>query len=656
MTSARRQRDAIAPSLFPFLAVLLCTMGALVVILMLVVASAQASAKQVAKQRTEQIEEVESQIKFARQAYEKEYLEGQIDLEKSRLALQHLENHVQELLEELDDLQTTKQLLTSDSQQDQTAEIEESISELEKQLADAKEELTKKLENPDGDKPIFAIIPYDGPNGTHRRPIYLECTGRGLLIQPEGIPLGASDLQPPFGPGNPLDAALRTIRTEFAPENRAVTSTAYPLLIVRPSGIAVYLAARAAMSGWDDQFGYELVDENTELIFPETKPGLKPKVAKALDLARQRQAALVMAMPRKYGRLGENNGTSVYRGPSASTASYNSLSGPNSLGTAVPGSDFSNTQSSRSNTSNGTRGGFSDLASNDNYLNSEPNLSENLGFSRDRSNSDSRNSAGQQFDGTPLLSEQGDSRAFGGGSNGSESGNFGAGGQGSGQSSAASRGTKSSGANGVAGGSSSIEAAQPASASGNQISIPTFGLSQNTGSSSQQSLTTSSTGSPSPSSANRSGSSSQNQVNSQQSQQNVRASEQGLNGQSGAATRSVANSRGRNWAWSEGPRTQTPVVRSIRLVCANDHWLILPDAGKKSGEVRIEFDGSPRERAERLAKLIHSRVESWGLALSGGYWKPILVAEVQPGADWRYDQLLRLLEHSGLEVRRRIAR
>ena len=33
----------------------------------------------------------------------------------------------------------------------------------------------------------YAIIPYDGPNQTRRRPIYIECSADAVILQPEGI-------------------------------------------------------------------------------------------------------------------------------------------------------------------------------------------------------------------------------------------------------------------------------------------------------------------------------------------------------------------------------------------------------------------------------------------------------------------------------------
>ncbi len=240
MSRPRKQRDSFVQSLFPFLAVLLSTMGALVLLLMLIVNQAQANAKQMALEKREQLEDAESKLEMLRGTFEEQLGERRLELERKRLALQHLEKHIQELIEEMKSLERTAQLLANKQTEDKStqSESDEKITQLEKQLADAKVDLEKKLDNPVGNKPIFAIIPYQGTNGTHRRPIYLECNEKGVTIQPEGILIGLADLRPPYGPGNPLDAAIRTVRSRFAPANGALTSTAYPLLVVRPSGVS----------------------------------------------------------------------------------------------------------------------------------------------------------------------------------------------------------------------------------------------------------------------------------------------------------------------------------------------------------------------------------------------------------------------------------
>ncbi len=112
--------------------------------------------------------------------------------------------------------------------------------------------------------------------------------------------IGLKDLRPPYGPGNPLDAALRAARTYYSPDGAALNAAAYPLLVVRSSGIRTYALARMAMAGWDDQFGYELIEDDMELDFPPSETRLGKELERTLATARDRQAALVMAMPGRY--------------------------------------------------------------------------------------------------------------------------------------------------------------------------------------------------------------------------------------------------------------------------------------------------------------------------------------------------------------------
>lgn len=732
MSRTSRQRDSLTPSLFPFLAVLLCTMGALVLILMLVVSGAQASAVQIAEQSVHRAEEVESQLKLASHGFQKQLTEAQIELEKKRLGLQHLENHIQELLSELEQLKRTVELADADEKSgkdDQQAQAE-AISELERQLLEANDKLKQKLDKPEGDKPIFAIIPYDGPNGTHRRPIYLECTERGIRIQPEGVLLQVSDLEPPYGPGNPLDAALRTIRAQYAPANHAVTSTAYPLLVVRPSGIRSYAMARAAMSGWDDQFGYELIGEDVDLAFPEGEPGLALKITQALDLARERQAALIVAMPQKYRGFserdrpltggsgsGENgsggSGSGGYGSGEYSSEQYGSGSYAGSAATQAGSGTAEHSAGERGGWANASFDGSSSGGSGDG-LQAQPSTGARgssadslLGFGGSAASAAAGTSqtdvteqmaAGDSFFGTasgpnnpaggsygPGSSygsasdssrrEPGGAMSVGGsselstgglagtGSGGTSGGRPGDSGNSSAGNSPASGGTPTSaasgsGANGAAGGNSGGSQMSGQPPSGNQMAMP-FKTPGESGGGSQSSSgggSASSAGSASGGSqAGSSGSTSQSSAEASDQQGSPQLSlNKTFNGQKQEAAAPVASRRGRGWAWSQGPRTQTPVGRSIRVQCLADRWIVLPDSGTANdpAAITITFDISPQQRAEKLAKVVAERVDSWGLALTGGYWKPTLLVDVGPDAEWRFNQLQQLLESSGLEVQR----
>ena len=72
------------------------------------------------------------------------------------------------------------------------------VEELEKLKQEISEEglVVKKLrEEIETAKPRFVIVPHQGPNGTTRRPIYLECTSKGVTIWPEGVVITSWQLE-----------------------------------------------------------------------------------------------------------------------------------------------------------------------------------------------------------------------------------------------------------------------------------------------------------------------------------------------------------------------------------------------------------------------------------------------------------------------------
>ena len=714
MSPRRKQRDNFVQSLFPFLAVLLSTMGALVLLLMLIVNQAQANAKQMATEKKMQIEDAESRLDMLRNTFEEQLDSRRLDLERKRLTLQHLEKHIQELIEELKTIERTAVLLDSKQTEDKATESEKErkITQLEKQLADATIDLKKKLDNPEGNKPIFAIIPYQGTNGTHRRPIYLECTDKGVIIQPEGVTVGVADLRPPYGPGNPLDAAIRTVRSRFAPANGALTSTAYPLLIVRPSGVRTYAMARQAMSGWDDQFGYELIDEQLELTYPESEPGITAEIEQALVLARERQAALMMAMPAKYRQYinqggpasdeelqfaddGSDMGDEWVGGGSGSgsgSGSGNGSSGSNSgtggaqgfrggVATGKNGGGAGGTGGAGG--ANGLRGTGSGTGSQQYGFAGSGNGGA-AGQGGSSIGADGMNTGGVNANGTPggtsyfADGNNGQPGAEGGSYFGSGFGNDGASGGAFGSSNEML--TDGSSRNGAGAGGSSGGAGGGSGAAGGGSGAGGNGTGQANGAGGAASgpggpagMFGGSSGSA-PSGAGGAGAASMGGMNSMadNSMNDPTASPNGnmpqgapslnmdmtRNGQPGNASQQsepVARQRGRNWAWSEGPPSKTAVVRSIRVVCYNDRWVLMQDS-TAGNQVTIPIGQSPQQSAERLAKAITDRVSGWGIALGGGYWKPELVVDIAPGAEARCAQLERLLEGSGLTVKRRTAK
>ncbi|MEM7558504.1 MAG: hypothetical protein AAF394_05220, partial [Planctomycetota bacterium] len=677
--AARVSSEPLAPSLFPFLAVLLCTMGALVLLLMLIVSDAQVTAQEVAQVAEQRKEELQSLADAKLRAQQKQLDDQRFELEQKRLMLQHFEEHIEELTAELTELSEAIQLAQTSAKTEQEKQEQlEKLTELEKQLAEAKKKLAQQLEKPDGDKPVFAVIPYEGPNGTHRRPIYLECRADGLLVQPEGILVSLENLQPPYGPGNPLDAVLRTIRNEYKPKSGAITRTAYPLLLVRPSGVRTYALARAALSSWDDQFGYELIDDDLDLVFPEGVPGLKEKLASTIELARQRQIALARAMPGQYqplqggsggtggsGARGEDTNSSFAGGTRQSSGGVRS--GNRALG-GLPGNGFGATGSGLELAGSG---GFDGRSLGGANRQGSSSLSEDLLATVESSDLAGSNpsTGANSFFGDPSSSladlnlgagQQGGNGASGrNGSGAAESGGSVAGE--ANETAGAEPGSTELGGAGESGQTPSLESfvAQGSGASGRSASA---GSANNaTGSSPSQGSDSGSSGQAGSGSAAASmmgqsmSGSSPGFSTSNPDQDPAAAPQLSLSVEYDKSKQAdpVAARRGRNWAWRDGPRTQTPVVRKVHLHCFADSWVLLPDNGDVNLALTIPFKGTSEQRAVVLAKAIIERVDSWGLALAGGYWKPVLIVDVAPQAAWRFDQLKRLMEGSGLEIKLR---
>lgn len=508
MKRYRTRRATVGVSLFPFLAVLICTMGALIVLLVLVVHMARVDASEdaVTADLTRPPDELMTQK--ADYARRRELLSDQRNqlLERAankRLELSHLEEHIRELEKEWERLRQAATRLKQqvagggvdrDDAAQQLQHLEQSVRAAEDQLNEARAQAARR-------PPVYAIVPYDGPNGTRRRPIYLECVPGGVLIQPEGILFPLSDFQGPLGPGNPLDAALRAIREYYARvAPGAAQGEPYPLLIVRPEGVESYAMARSAMRAWDDEFGYELIDSDMKLKFPEADPQLAQLIRKATSDARSRQAALAAAMPSQFGNQSDIGYVA------------------SSQGGFVPRSEIE------------------------------------------------RRSLGQR------------------------SGGFGRGGD--------SRHIDGQAAGRVAG-----------QAPGE--------TEQTVGGESQRGF---------------------------------------AQGQRGAAIGQgcspLADQRGRNWGLPGANANSTGIVRPLRLALLRDRIILLPDKGEARAPVVVLFEGGMADEMDEFVSKIWDRIDQWGMAVAGGYWKPVLHVHVTQGAEERFEEMKVLLDGSGLEVQR----
>ena len=301
MRRRKKNRTQLSVSLFPFLAVLICTLGVLIVMLVMAVKSADVqSAKKQAEDDSEkqaQIAELDDAVALNQirikgmSSVRPDALEK---LQQSRSHRSYLEGEVRKIKRELEtviaqwnSLQSEAEPVVS-SEKFSEEEGKQALAKLEDSILRVRSEIETKRENSSAIKPtMYVIEPYRGRGGTFRRPIFIECLKDEIVLQPSGIRLRKDEFVLPLQPGNMLDSALLANR-EYWERYDLVGKEGkpYPLAIVRPDGAETFVLVRRAMQSWDDEFGYELVDGGKVLSFGKKDPQLVEEVQEAIEEAR----------------------------------------------------------------------------------------------------------------------------------------------------------------------------------------------------------------------------------------------------------------------------------------------------------------------------------------------------------------------------------
>lgn len=302
-------------NLMPLLDVLLCTMGTLIVILGVINREARLHpakrlpGKSNAKaQQLEQMVEAQEDLQLRIQELNAAKEKTLADLENSRTRLAGVEDssrHLEDQLQSLAD--AAKQLPGSNASDDpQREKLRLELTQLNQRRMQLEIDLQKARANSTRRQPGYAVIPFDEMYKTSRRPIYIECRGDSVILQPEGIVFGPQDFLGPGGPSNPLASALRAAQEYWRNAPRPapdMPNEPYPLLLVRPNGIIGYYLVRDAMSSWDAEFGYELVGEDWKLEYPnQPDPQLQEMENRAVAEARQQLQWLAQVSPELFSR------------------------------------------------------------------------------------------------------------------------------------------------------------------------------------------------------------------------------------------------------------------------------------------------------------------------------------------------------------------
>jgi biopolymer transport protein ExbD len=590
MKSRTTRGNSDTVNLFPFLAVLLCTMGALLVLLVVLAQKAKDQATDrasqqarttrqdprradlAAEEKARTLERQLEQLHRYQQQLDALHAEAKSRQRDEQLRLSHLEEHTRRLEHELAKLYLASEQLKA-TKEKQIVDQEQAEHELAR-LADLVEESCQELETfreESRGKRSYAILPYRGPQGTVRRPIYVECGKEGVVIQPEGIRLTAKDFIAPFDSGNPLAKALRAARdllnTRALKAGESEPPDPYPLFVVRPDGIQQYAVARTAIESWDADFGYEFINKEWSLAYPDTDPELAQAMRHAVLQGRERIAMLIQTAPRRYGRLGFTSFGNTGRTEAGNKQAHGVTDG--ALASTGPMGNFS---------------GGQDI--------------------------------GLQWP-YPADSPRGPTGNMGKGGESIESG-VGDGSQPSGPQPSNLDSSVPFAANGASGGQAG----------------PPGGSSATTGGSAFGSASTRGT------------------MGSQGGTPSAQASG-GLHASSGPPN-SMASSRGTNWAIQNPRHGAVPIRRPIQVVIRQDQIAILRSRHATedfSYEGAVISLAQPTERVmAEFATALREHMKEWGLAGNGLYWRPVLQLNIGPRGEQQAIRLTRLLEGSGVEI------
>lgn len=295
----RRPRYKLQVSTFPFLAVLLCAMGSLLLFLFIMDRRAKIAAQHANHEAEEALQARKKRTKDEEDALQADWEKAKEKLHQALLLQEgQLETQAKGLIIDLDSAGKKLRLVQMQHQDiDEQAKAEAAkIAEIQIQIAgrrkglldaDKMETMSKRellaaaqelaeleiafqqlLAVKEREKEVHSLVPYHGKRGDSRTPIYIECVRDGVIFHPDDKIVQGYD----FTPGTIRIEVERRGGPLVPPRlSDAANKGAYVLFLVRPSGIGSYYLAQSALKGYRLDFGYELIDQNWELDFGGTR-------------------------------------------------------------------------------------------------------------------------------------------------------------------------------------------------------------------------------------------------------------------------------------------------------------------------------------------------------------------------------------------------
>jgi hypothetical protein len=402
----RGRRHKLQVSTFPFLAVLLCAMGSLILILLVMDRKAHRAAVARAQQRAAKLveESARSEAERARiqqqaQAeHERKREEMHAQLTNEQIAMQLQMRKVREQLQQIaarlhyeqdtstelrrkvqekrGQLQADEQLLLTlhahaQQTENQSKESNQTLHRMTLDLLRMEQALKDLKASQKREQKSFSVVPYHGRRGENRRPIYIECFEDGVVFHPErkAMPLRAlmpAARDPSGGVRGEVERRIAVQRAKLAKLPGKEEQIPYLLLLVRPNGVHTYHHFQAALRGLELelQFGYEFIDDDWVLDFPtdDEMPSAQPWMIATKTPARSAPAVavppLVKPMPHPIARTSGGSSLMGFAAASGGNSANGSMGMSSSSGSGVAGVGGNGSFSPASVANSGTRGGF----------------------------------------------------------------------------------------------------------------------------------------------------------------------------------------------------------------------------------------------------------------------------------------------------------
>jgi hypothetical protein len=317
-----RRRHTLQVNTFPFLAVLLCAMGSLILVLLVMDRRSHLAARQRAEEEAQQQAhehalakgrqraEYEAKKRARDAAWEKkrDALRSRVSAEETALSAELREvqerlartaqrlkaeeaaahNLRERIMGEQGRIARQEEQLRAGKQEasalaDKAAAADQARAKLAADLVELERVFAELKKARERDEQTFSVVPYLGKRGDSRRPLYVECGERGFVLHPE-----QAKLDSPTG-----DALREELARRFARQKEELLAAGvkdvrpYLMLLVRPEGIWRFYEAQAAARQMQVDYGYEFVNSDWKFHIPEG-----PSLTKSVEGGKAPRAGL----------------------------------------------------------------------------------------------------------------------------------------------------------------------------------------------------------------------------------------------------------------------------------------------------------------------------------------------------------------------------